>query len=106
MRSCASGSRSTNRPEQYQSRTRQQGLQVDLPAVHTTVSVMRAVPSHLVNRFLASTLIFVSIQPGCFNMSVLTQLIIKSTHREVRIISFAAREVFSYLPFFWYTAIY
>src|SRR5918999_4385542 len=56
MRSCRSGSRSTNRLEQYRSQTRQPGLQIDHPAAHTTVSVMRAAASHLVNRFLSSTL--------------------------------------------------
>src|SRR5690242_15318518 len=56
MRNCPSGSRSTDRLEQYRSRTHQPGLQIDLPAAHTTVSVMRAAASHLVTRFLACIL--------------------------------------------------
>src|SRR5215213_312749 len=54
MRNYASGFRLTDRLERYRSQTRQPGLQIDLPAAHTTVSVMRGAASHSVNRFLTS----------------------------------------------------
>ena len=52
MRNCRSGSLSTDRLEQYRSRTCQPRLQIDLPAARTTVSVMRGAASHSANRFL------------------------------------------------------
>src|SRR5215213_4719325 len=64
MRNYASGFRLTDRLERYRSRTRQPGLQIDLPAAHTTVSVMRGAASHSVHRFLISAPDFLSIHPG------------------------------------------